>query len=118
LLLAALLHDVGKGLDPRDPVRAGLAVLAGYVSERTLWLIENLELAQRLLDGAAGARARRRLSTSDDSDALDVLARADREGRLPGRHVCSAEEAIDIILELETGNDGPDAGAEAPTTDV
>jgi hypothetical protein len=58
------------------------------------------------------------LSTSDDSDALDVLARADREGRLPGRHVCSAEEAIDIILELETGNDGPDAGAEAPATDV
>lgn len=33
LLLAALLHDVGKGIDPLDHITAGLAVLEGYISE-------------------------------------------------------------------------------------
>src|SRR5262245_27588149 len=34
-LLAALLHDVGKGLDPYDHVNAGLQALEGLITERT-----------------------------------------------------------------------------------
>ena len=108
LLLAALLHDVGKGIDPIDHITAGLAVLEGYISERTKWLIENHGLAQRVHDGTAGIRAKRRLTNSEDSEALDALAECDREGRLPGRVVCSAEEAIEYIRQLEEENQGED----------
>lgn len=105
LLLAALLHDVGKGIDPRDHVNAGMAVLRGRVSERVLWLIENHGLAQRVLDGTAGARARRRLGTAEDAEALDLLTACDREGRLPGRIVCTPEEALQFLQDLEAEND-------------
>ncbi len=40
-LLAALLHDVGKAIDPQDHVRAGVESLRGAVTDRTLWLIEH-----------------------------------------------------------------------------
>ena len=108
LLLAALLHDVGKGIDPMDHITAGLAVLDGYISDRTRWLIENHGLAQRVHNGTAGIRAKRRLTNSEDNEALDALAECDREGRLPGRVVCSAEEAIEYIRQLEEENQGED----------
>src|SRR5690606_27515357 len=38
--LAALLHDVGKGIDSYDSTRAALDALNGYVTSRTAWLIE------------------------------------------------------------------------------
>ncbi len=104
-LLAALLHDVGKGIDPMDHVNAGLAVLDGHISERTKWFIENHGLAQRVKDGTAGARARRRLTNAEDGDALDLLANCDREGRLPGRIVCTPEDAIEYIRQLEEENE-------------
>src|SRR5207249_6464319 len=36
-LLAALLHDVGKGIDPHDHVAAALQVLDGLITPRTAW---------------------------------------------------------------------------------
>lgn len=110
LLLAALMHDVGKGIDPRDHISAGLAMLKGYVSERVLWLIENHGLAQRVLDGTAGVRAKRRLTNSEDCDALDVLTICDREGRLPGRRVRTPEEALQYLRDLEAENTTVEGG--------
>src|SRR5437763_9607901 len=40
-LLAALLHDVGKGIDPSDHVGAALQALDGLITPRTAWLIEH-----------------------------------------------------------------------------
>src|SRR5215212_7284739 len=40
-LLAALLHDVGKAIDPSDHVTAGLAALEGTITPRTAFLIAN-----------------------------------------------------------------------------
>jgi hypothetical protein len=104
-LIAALLHDVGKGIDPMDHVTAGIAVLEGHISDRTRWLIENHGLAQRVRAGTAGARAKRRLTNAEDGDALDLLANCDREGRLPGRVVCTPEDAIEYIRQLEEENE-------------
>ena len=66
--LAALLHDVGKAIEPRDPVAAGLEALSGHITPRTAWLIEHQPHAAALREGslapARGAGWRRtRVST-------------------------------------------------------
>ncbi len=40
-LLAALLHDVGKAIDPHDHVATGVEALRGAVTDRTLALVEH-----------------------------------------------------------------------------
>src|SRR5688572_23183345 len=60
-LLAALLHDVGKAIDPEDHVRVALEALDGFITPRTAWLIEHHMEAHAARDGELGARARRRL---------------------------------------------------------
>lgn len=100
LLLAALLHDVGKAIDPGDHVQAGLDALAGFITARTAWLIENHMLAQEWLDGTLGARARRRLQRAESFEELKILAECDRDGRQVGVHVCELSEALDYIREL------------------
>ena len=100
VLLAALLHDVGKGIDPLDHVAAGLAALEGSITERTEWLIACHHEAQRLYLGTLGPRAVRRLSEHPDYDALLLLARCDRDGRVPGAAVPETEQALDAIREL------------------
>lgn len=99
-LLAALLHDVGKAIDPRDHVRAGLEALDGLITERTAWLIEHHMSAQRIKDGELGARARRRLRQSESYDDLLLLARCDREGRRRGVEVTELDEALGYVRGL------------------
>lgn len=100
LQLAALLHDVGKGIDPLDHVSAGLAALEGAITDRTAWLIANHGEAQRLHAGTLGGRAVRRLSEHADYDGLLLLARCDREGRVPGADVPTLDAALESIREL------------------
>jgi predicted nucleotidyltransferase len=98
--LAALLHDVGKGIDPYDHVRTGLEALEGYITPRTRWLIEHHMEARALADGTLGARARQRLEASPDFEELKLLADCDRRGRVPGAQVCEVDDALDAIREL------------------
>jgi hypothetical protein len=114
-LLAALLHDVGKAIDPQDHVRAGVESLRGAVTERTLWLIEHHMdlLANR--DKAVIARVRRELEGSEFFDDLRLLRELDDAGRVPGQPVESLEEALDYLRGLETesyleGNDRAEQG--------
>ena len=100
LLTAALMHDVGKGIDPRDSHEAGLMALSGFITQRTRWLIDNMPSVHRLFEGVLGARARRRLATSESWEELDALAAHDREGRIPGRNVRPTADAIDILRDL------------------
>ncbi|MCH2203304.1 MAG: hypothetical protein MK102_15150 [Fuerstiella sp.] len=97
LLTAALMHDVGKGIDHRDSHQAGLTALSGFITERTRWLIDNLPSAHRMFEGTLGSRARRRLATSESWDELDALAAHDRDGRVPGRRVQQPEEALNVL---------------------
>lgn len=99
-LLAALLHDVGKGIDRREHVSAGLEALDGLITPRTAGLIQHHTEALSLLDGTLGVRARRRLEASDDFDELMLLARCDRQGRAVGVRTSDVEEALEHLREL------------------
>jgi predicted HD phosphohydrolase len=99
-LTAALLHDVGKAIDPADHVAAGLDALNGFITERTAWLIEHHMLAHQLADRTLGARARRRLEQSEHFDDLVFLGQCDRAGRQSGVEAPELEEALDYLREL------------------
>lgn len=99
-LLAALLHDLGKGSDPSDHVAAGLELLEGLITERTSWLIEHHMQAHQIHDRTIGQRAHRRLKESPDYDELVLLGDCDRGGRVAGAQVCELEEALDYIRDL------------------
>lgn len=99
--LAALLHEVGRGLDPLDPVPAAVAELADLVTPRTLWLIEHLPEALLIDRGAAGARTRRRLAASDDFATLRTLAECDRRGRKRGMAVPLVEDALEELRDAK-----------------
>jgi hypothetical protein len=97
---AALLHDVGKAIDPRDHVAAALEALDGHITDRTAWLIEHHLEARALREGTLGARARRRLETAPDYDDLVLLADCDRAGRQRGVSVPDVEEALEHLRAL------------------
>ncbi len=104
--LAALLHDVGKAIDPRDHVAAGLEALEGHITERTAWLIAHHMEAGALRDGTLGIRARRRLAAAEDFDDLMLLCDCDRRGRQRGAEVPEMEDALADLRELARMN-GP-----------
>ncbi|MEZ6069511.1 MAG: HD domain-containing protein [Pirellulales bacterium] len=99
-LLAALLHDVGKAIDPHDHVAAGLEALEGYITGRTAWLIAHHMEAGALATGTLGARSRRRLERSEDFDELVLLGQCDRQGRECGVEVPDVEDALEYVQEL------------------
>ncbi len=99
-LLAALLHDVGKAIDPKEHIAAALEALDGFITPRTAWLIEHHMEGHALLDGTLGARSRRRLEASEDFEELKLLARLDDEGRATGVPVADVEEALEYLREL------------------
>ena len=98
--LAALLHDVGRGIDPQDHVAAALDALDGFATDRTLWLIEHHHDAHRLRERTLGSRARRRLMASDDFETLELLADCDRRGRVVGMPVPELDDALDALRAL------------------
>ena len=99
-LLAALLHDVGKAIDPQDHVAAGLEALEGFITPRTVWLIEHHMLAAALRDGELGVRRQRRLRESEDFEALMLLCDCDRAGRQRGVEAPELDEALAELREL------------------
>lgn len=89
---AALLHDVGKGLDG-DHAIEGAALLQGVMPERVVWLVlHHLDLLRD------ATRVRRRLRGTDRLRDLELLRRWDVAGRDPRAIVCPVGEAVDAIL--------------------
>jgi len=99
-LTAALLHDVGKGIDPFDHVQAGLDALEGLITPRTYWLIEHHMEAHKLNDRTIGARARKRLQANESYPELVLLGECDRAGRQQGVETSELEGALDYLREL------------------
>jgi hypothetical protein len=103
-LLAALLHDVGKGLDRANHVEAGLHALDGLITERTHFLIAHHMQAHDYRKGTLGARLRRHLESSPDFEDLLLLQECDAGGRVSGAVVGTVDEALDYLRELERSN--------------
>lgn len=101
-LLAALLHDVGKGIEPHDHVNSGLNALDGFITERTAWLIANHMLAHQIHDMSIGARRHRRLRENESYDELVMLGECDRGGRQVGVMVTDLQDALDYIREISS----------------
>ena len=99
-VLAALLHDVGKGIDRQDHVNAGLEALAGLITDRTGWLIAHHMDGHKIHDHTIGARAHRRLRENENYEDLLLLSECDRAGRQVGVMVPDVEEALDYVREI------------------
>ena len=104
LIVAALLHDVGKAIDPRAHAAAALEALEGTLTPREHFLIAHHMDAQALKAGTLGERAARRLRRSEWFEDLMLLRDLDDQARRPGAMVCSIEDALDFIQTL---NDDP-----------
>ena len=98
--LAALLHDVGKGLDKHHHVEAGLEALEGHISDRTAWLIEHHMEVHQIRDRSIGHRAHLRLKASPDYEDLLLLGQCDRAGRVCGAVVPEVDDALDELRDL------------------
>ncbi len=104
LMQAALLHDVGKAIDPPDHVGAALEVLDGLITERTRFFIEHHMDAHLHRKGQLGHRTRLRLEASPDFDDLMLLQECDAGGRQRGVPVPTVDEALAILRETEREN--------------
>jgi HD domain len=100
-LLAALLHDVGQAIDPRDHVRAGVEALRGAVTDRTLWLIEHHMDLPAARDKSLSPRLKREIESSEYFDDLKLLRELDDAGRVPGERVDTLGEVLDYLKGLE-----------------
>ena len=100
-LLAALLHDVGKAIEPKDHVVAGVEALRGSVTDRTLWLIEHHMDLLAGRDRPLNPRVKRDLETSEFYEDLKLLRALDDAGRIPGQPVESLDEVLAYVKGLE-----------------
>ncbi len=100
-LLAALLHDVGKAIDPQDHVKAGVEALRGAVTARTLWLIEHHMDLLPARDRALPPRIKREIEASEHYDDLVLLREVDDAGRVPGEHVETLDAVLGYLKGLE-----------------
>lgn len=103
-LLAALLHDIGKAIDPSDHVEAAVEALEGSITPRTEFLIAAHMEAHEYRKGTLGHRARCRLEESEDFEDLMLLQECDDRGRVPGAQVCTVDEALEFIRSLAEEN--------------
>jgi predicted HD phosphohydrolase len=100
-LLSALLHDVGQAVDPKRHAEAGAYLLEGLVSERVLFLVRYHEDAFLLRKRKLGQKRKTLLQQSPYLDDLFRLVELDQKGRESGVEVCSIEEALQYLQDLE-----------------
>lgn len=88
LVLAALLHDIGKAEDKLRHVQIAVTWLDGIVPQKTLWLIENHMRVWYLLLGDMKKRSKvLALYQHQWLPDLIMLARWDKMGRKPNQNL-------------------------------
>jgi predicted HD phosphohydrolase len=103
-LLAALLHDIGKGMDRSHHVEAALSALDGLITERTEFFIAHHMHAHEYRTGKISMKLRQQLHASPDFDDLMLLRQLDDAGRVPGAVVGTVDDALNYLKELERSN--------------
>ena len=104
LITAALLHDVGKAIDPKDHVAAGLGALEGTISPRVEFLISHHMHALGYLDDTLGQRLRNELRASEWLEDLLNLREIDDDARQRGVEVCTVDQAIEFLRCMATAD--------------
>lgn len=99
-LLAALLHDVGKAIDPADHTSAGLAALEGAITARTEWLIGHHMQALAYKDRSLPKEERLALERSEHFDDLLLLRDCDDRGRETGVETDSLDDVLRYLRSL------------------
>ena len=99
-LTAALLHDIGKAIDPEAHVESALEALDGFITPRTQWLIQHHMEAHQIREGSAGSRLRRRLEADESYEELLDLSECDHAGRQRGVAASELEEALEYLRDL------------------
>lgn len=100
-LQAALLHDVGKAIDPVHHAEAGADALEGFVSDRVLFLVQYHSAALSYNNGNLGHRVLVFIKNHECFDDLMELRELDDQGRLPGMEVDTLEQSLDYLYKLE-----------------
>ena len=100
-LIAALLHDVGKAIDPHDHVAAALNALRGTLTPRSFWLIEHhMDLLVRP-EKPLSPKIRAAIEASEFFEDLVLLRDCDEAGREIGAVVGTIAEALEYLRGLE-----------------
>ncbi len=95
LILAAMLHDVGKVMLFKGHAKKGIKILDDYLSTKTQWLIEQHMRIWHLLLGEMRRLGKvRELIEHPWLPDLILLARWDKMGRNPRRKVQYDKEKI------------------------
>lgn len=101
LILAAMLHDVGKVGHSRGHEKIGVELLDCHCSAKTLWLIEHHMRFWCLLLGEMKKHSKvEYLQNHPWLPALAMLARWDKMGRNPKRKILYDKEKIIDKLNL------------------
>ena len=102
LILAGLLHDVGKIIDSKGHENYGVEILEGYVSDKTIWLVENHMRIKYFLSGELKKRKKvLMLFNNDWFKDLILLNRWDNMGRKPNfNSSCDKNKILDRLMEV------------------
>jgi len=103
LITAALLHDVGKAIDPGDHPAAACEALAGTLTPRAEFLIACHMEALAYRNHRLGQKRRAVLQASEWFEDLLTLRDIDDRARRCGVAVCTVDEAIAFLREMDGG---------------
>jgi len=99
LILAALLHDVGKAKEILHHDTIGAEMIRGYVTDKVVWLVENHLRIIYYLEGKMKKKSKcRELAGHRWFPKLVMLRRWDILGRKPGLEIDFDKEKIVKIL--------------------
>jgi len=107
LVMAALLHDIGKKENSLGHEKIAIQWLADLCTPKTLWLIENHMKVRCFLDGTMVKRSTcDRLFYHEWFKDLILLTRWDSAGRKPKvKYAYIRQNLIDKLLKIQEGND-------------
>jgi len=100
LILAAMLHDIGKVIDTHEHDKYGPKMLEGYISEKTKWLIsEHMRFWYFILGDMKKISKVHDLYKNEWLPDLCMLVRWDKAGRNPNKKI--TYDRIKIISRLK-----------------